>query len=410
MVRSTLFNSCYRSLLILLVSSQFACGKSTLAQQEQQQQPEVWVTDEQMPILSWKSIDLVNSSVKNYQDLKDGGYTHSLSTIWDAEDPLTTYNANLLELALDCAEKTGIKVIAGCHELHTDTENIVARFKDHPAIVGWFLKDEPKMHEIPPLGTLGHKIRGLDDKNFVYVNLRPSDATYEQMGTQNYSDYLNAYLQQIPVEFLSFDKYPCQIDDQGKNYVLDYWYDNLQIFADASKRVNKPFWAFACCTKFERVQATPTLETLRLQMFTNLAYGAQGLQYYVYPGPSNPLYQSVKQLNKEIQNFAKVFLNAKLLSVTHTGSKIPVNTKRFDKAPAVFKKFLTGDAGAVVSQFEKGNRKFLVVVSRDINEKLPVTIQVDPSVKKVTKTGTLEPVKGTVIEQVPPGDILVYTW
>src|SRR5690606_17802820 len=160
---------------------------------------------------------------------------------------------------------------------------------------------------------------------------------------------------------------------------------------------------------FERVQATPTLETLRLQMFTNLAYGAQGLQYYVYPGPSNPLYQSVKQLNKEIQNFAKVFLNAKLLSVTHTGSKIPVNTKRFDKAPFVFKEFLTGDAGDVVFQFEKGNRKFLVVVSRDINEKLPVTIQVDPSVKKVTKTGTLEPVKGTVIEQVPPGDILVYT-
>jgi hypothetical protein len=397
-----------RAFFILVLSSQLACGKDKQTQEEPKS--EVWVTDEKMPILSWKSIDLVNSSIKNYQELKDCGYTHSLSTIWDSEDPLTTYNANLLELALNCAQQTGIKVIAGCHELHTDTENIVKRFMDHPAIVGWFLKDEPKLPEIPGLGVLGNKIKSIDKKNFVYVNLRPSDATPAQMGTNSYTTYLNSYLQNIPVDFLSFDKYPCQIDNEGKNYVLDYWYDNLQIFADASKKESKTFWAFACCTKFESAQATPTMETLRLQMYTNLAYGAQGLQYYVYQGPSSPLYNSVKQLNKEIQNFAKVFLNAKTTSITHTGAKIPVNTKRFDKPPAVIKKFLTGDAGAVVSVLEKGNRKFFVVVSRDINNKLPVTIQVDPSVKKVTKDGTVEPVNGTVTEQVLPGDILVYTW
>src|SRR6218665_570523 len=397
-----------RAFLILLLGTQLACGKEKTAPEESK--PEVWVTDEKMPILSWKSVDLANSSVKNYQDLKDCGYTHSLATIWGGENPLTTYNANLLALALDCAEKTGIKVIAGCHELHTDTETTVRRFMDHPAIVGWFLQDEPKLAEIPGLGVLANKIRSIDKKNFVYVNLRPSDATPADMGTTSYTTYLNSYLQNIPVDFLSFDKYPCQIDNTGKNYVLDYWYDNLQIFADAAKKESKTFWAFACCTKFESVQATPTLETLRLQMYTNLAYGAQGLQYYVYQGPSSPLYNSVKQLNKEIQNFAKVFLNAKTTSITHTGSKIPVNTTRFDKPPAVIKKFLTGDAAPVVSIFQKGTRKFFVVVSRDINNTLPVTIQVDPSVKKVTKNGTLEPVNGTVIEQVPPGDILVYTW
>lgn len=397
-----------RAFFILLLSSQLACGKD--GNKPKEPEVEVWVTDEKMPILSWKSIDLVNSSIKNYQELAECGYTHSLSTIWGGEDPLTKYNATLLELALNCAEQTGIKVIAGCHELHTDTENTVNRFKNHPAIVGWFLMDEPKLHEIPALGVLGNRIKSIDNKNFVYVNLRPSDATEEQMGTSNYMTYLNSYLQNIPVEFLSFDKYPCQINSEGKNYVLDYWYDNLQIFADASKRESKPFWAFACCTKFEPEQATPTLETLRLQMYTNLAYGAQGLQYYVYQGPSSPLYNSVKQLNKEIQNFAKVFLNAKTTSITHTGRTIPFNTKRFENPPPVIRKFLTGDAGAVVSVLEKGNRKFFVVVSRDINNPLPVTIEVDPSVRKVTKTGTLEPVKGTVTEQVPPGDILVYTW
>lgn len=389
--------------------SGYSCSKK---KSELQKKPETveWVTQERMPILSWHSVNLTESSLKNYRDLADCGYTHSLATIWDNEDPVTKYNANLLEIALNYAEQTNIKVIAGCHELNTDTENTVRRFMDHPALVGWFLKDEPVLSEIPGLGLMANKIQAIDKKNFVYVNLRPSDATPEQMGTSSYTTYLNSYLQNVPVEFLSFDKYPCQIDNNGKLYVFDRWYDNLQIFADAAKQVGKDFWAFASCTKFESVQATPTLETLRLQMYTNLAYGAQGLQYYVYQNPNSPVYAAVKQLNKEIQNYAKVFLKAKVNSVTHTGKVIPYNTTRFDKAPSVIKKFLTGDGGAVVSVMEKGDRKFFVVVSRDLNNVLPVSIEVASSVKKVTKNGTLEEVNGLVNENVTPGDILVYTW
>lgn len=406
----------FSKITILVVTAIFgtilscsSCSKNKTETQKKTE-PVKWVTEEKMPILSWHSINLTESSLKNYTDLANCGFTHSLATIWGNEDPATKYNANLLEIALNYAAQTNVKVIAGCHELNTDTENTVRRFMNHPAIVGWFLQDEPKLAEIPGLGVMANKIKAIDKKNFVYVNLRPSDATPEEMGTNSYTTYLNSYIQNIPVDFLSFDKYPCQIDQSGKLYVFDRWYDNLQIFADAAKKEGKGFWAFASCTKFESVQATPTLETLRLQMYTNLAYGAQGLQYYVYQNPTSPVYAAVKQLNKEIQNFAKVFLNAKVNSVTHTGKTIPYNTTRFDKAPAVIKKFLTGDAGAVVSVMEKGNRKFFTVVSRDLNNTLPVSIQVDGSVKKVTKNGTLEDVEGVVNENVPPGDILVYTW
>jgi len=369
-----------------------------------------WVTDEKMPILSWHSIDLANSSVDAFVEVKSCGYTHSLSTIWGNEDPATRYNADLLAKALDDAHEAGLKVIAGCHELSIDTENTVRRFKDHPAIVGWHLKDEPILAEYPGLAEQAKKIKAIDKKNFVYINLRPSDATEEQMGAPNYQTYLDEYVRQIPIDFLSFDKYPCQLDKNGKLYVLDFWYDNLQIFANLGKQLNKDFWAFASGVKFEPEQATPSIETLRLQMYTNLAYGAQGLQYFVYQNTTSPTWAAVKQMNEEIQNFAKVFLKANVTSVTHTGKNIPANTKRFEKAPDVIKKFETGDAGAVVSVLEKGDRKFFVVVSRDINNNLPVTIQVDESVQQVTKKGTLKKVKGQITEQVTPGDILVYTW
>ena len=370
-----------------------------------------WTTDEEIPILSWHSIKLAHSSLKGYQELKNCGYTHSLATIWSDEDPITTYNADLLEKALNYAEEVDIKVIAGCYELHTDTENTVRRFMEHPALVGWFLADEPSLGEFLNLGYLANKIKAIDNKNFVYVNLDPINSTPAQMGTSSYMRYLNEYLRLVPVDLVSFDLYPCKLDENGNIYVLDFWYNNLQIIADAAKRERKDFWAFASGTKFESAQASPTINTFRLQMYTNLAYGAQGLQYFVYnTDTTSPVYKAVKAMNKEIQNFAKVFLNAKVVSVTHTGKDIPINTQRFQSAPSVIKTFETGDAGAVVSVLQKGSRRFFVVVSRDINNSLPVTIEVDKSVRRVTKNGTLQRVIGKVTGKIPPGDILVYTW
>lgn len=401
--------------LVLIFSITASCdsgqGKLVIKDDEDEDKDEIeWVTNEKMPILSWHSVELISCTLENFMELKACGYTHSLSTIWSNEDPVTRYNAELLAKALDQAQEAGVKVLAGCHELTTDTENTVRRFKDHPAVVGWHLRDEPVMAEYPGLAELANKIKAIDKDNFIYINLRPSDATQNEMGAPDYATYISEYVRLVPIDFLSFDKYPCQLDKNGNLYVLDFWYDNLQIFANLGKQLNKDFWAFASGVKFETEQATPTIETLRLQMYTNLAYGAQGLQYFVYQNKTSPIWAAVKQMNEEIQNFAKVFLGANVISVTQTGVNIPTNTKRFEEAPDVIEKFETGDAGAVISVLEKGDRKFFVVVSRDINDVLPVTIEVDESVMQVTKKGTLKKVKGQVTENVTPGDILVYTW
>lgn len=372
---------------------------------------EEWTTDEEMPILSWYSVPLVSSSPEAFKEVRDCGYTHSLSTVWGNEDSVANYNSDLLAKALDDAHSVGLKVIGGCYELtKKDPTETVNKLKDHPALVGWHLMDEPKIGQIKQLGEIGRKIKELDDENFIYVNLRPADATYEQMGTDSYTEYINEYIQEIPVDFVSFDKYPCQIAEDGSLYVLDFWYDNLQQIYDLAKSVGKDFWAFASGVKFESVQAQPSLATLRLQMFTNLAYGAQGLQYFVFQNSTSPTYNMVRQVNQEIQNYAKVFLDAELVSVTHTGSGIPVRTKPFLKAPEQIRHFSTGDAGAVVSVLKKGNRNFFVVVSRDLNNDLPVTIEPEKMLWKVTKNGTVVKVRGRVEEMLSPGDMLVYMW
>ena len=367
-----------------------------------------WTTEERMPILSWYSIELEHSSPAGFKEVAECGYTHSLSTVWGGVDSAAVYNADLLGRALEHAHAAGLKVIAGCHELQTNPESVVSRFKDHPAVVGWHLDDEPNMKEFPKLGELAGRIKEVDKENFVYVNLCPSDGTYSWLGTNDYNEYLEEFAKQVPVDFISFDKYPCMINEAGELYVLDYWYDNLQIIADFSKKHGKDFWAFASGIQFETVQAPVSLATLRLQMFTNLAYGAQGLQYFVYQNPTSPNYRMVKIVNREIQNYAKVFLDAEVLSVTHTGDRIPYNTKRFTGAPAPVTYFDISDNGAVISELQKGNKRFFVIVSRDLVNSQTVTIE--GNISLVTKTGTLRPVQGKVTETLGPGDMLVYMW
>lgn len=64
----------------------------------------------------------------------------------------------------------------------------------------------------------------------------------------------------------------------------------------------------------------------------------------------------------------------------------------------------------MVSVLKKGNRNFFVVVSRDLNNDLPVTIEPEKMLWKVTKNGTVVKVRGRVEEMLSPGDMLVYMW
>ena len=71
----------------------------------------------------------------------------------------------------------------------------------------------------------------------------------------------------------------------------------------------------------------------------------------------------------------------------------------------------TGDGGAIVSVLEKEKRRFLVVVNRDFQNPMKLTIVTDETVKRVLKDGTLVNAnRYTHTLEVDPGDVVIYTW
>src|SRR5262249_3282967 len=151
------------------------------------------------------------------------------------------------------------------------------------------------------------------------------------------------------------------------------------------------FWAFALAVAHDPYPVAQ-VEHLRLEVFSNLAYGAQGIQYFTYwtpestvwnfhqapiekDGSRTPVYDRVKQVNAEIRALSPVFLGARVLRVQHTGT-LPRGTQPY-RPEAPVSAVETGSGGAVVSLLENGRRQYLAVVNRDFTGPMALAVTLD---------------------------------
>jgi len=331
-------------------------------------------------------------------------------------------------VAMESAQKAGVKMIIHCPELEKEPEEIVRRFKDHPALAGYFLRDEPGLADFPALGNWVRRIQAVDDTHFCYLNLFPNYASREALGTETYREYIQRFIKEVPLPLLSFDHYPVIEDETGKRSLRPEFYENLEIFSDEARKSGKPFWAFAL-TVAHKPYPVPTPAEIRLQVNSNLAYGAQGIQYFTYwtPQPGTwdfhhapidyetqkrtEIYDYITEINREISALSDVFLHAEVISVSHTGTHIPSGTRRLEQLPDVITKFETEGAGAITSVLRKGSQLFFVVVNRDFQEPLTLTIEGKSQLRRVLKDGSRVPASAYVSTfPIAPGDMVVYSW
>lgn len=368
-----------------------------------------------IPILGWYSIPPEEATVSRYLEMKDAGFDISFSFLSNPED---------VQKSLDAAQKAGMKIVISCPELKSETEKIVKRFMNHPALAGYFLRDEPAVDAFTELGTWAKKVNANDPKHFCYVNLFPNYATSEQLGTSDYREYVNKFAKEVPMHFLSYDSYPLT----SAKGVYEKWHQNLEIISDEAKKAGKSFWAFAQSVLFDDYHESPNLATMRLQMFTNLAYGAQGLQYFTYWTPVSPaedfrgapitldgkrtsVYDHIKTLNQEIKNLDGVFYGAKVLSLKFTGKEIPMGTSRLSVFPEPLKVLETAGKSALVSILKNGDKRFIVIVNMDYKEKMSLTLLGDSSLKRVLKDGSIVPASVYAsTNNVEAGDMVIFSY
>jgi hypothetical protein len=331
-------------------------------------------------------------------------------------------NVDAMVRALDVAQRAGIKQIASVPELADEPVRVVDRCKDHPALGGYYLRDEPASSDFPALAQWVDRISALDRGHPCYINLFPNYATATQLGSNNYQEYIQQFVAEVPVQFLSFDHYPVVGESLRKE-----WYENLEIIARTARDAHKPFWAFALSVAHGPYPVA-TLEQLRLQVFSNLAYGAQGIQYFTYwtfrsnewnfhegpidaEGRRTAVYERVKQVNGELRALSHVFFGARVVQVTHTGA-LPNGTVRYQAAAPV-NRLTTEGTGAIVSLLQKEARRSLVIINRDLHVVMPLVVEFDESttISEVRKDGPLHRLpNGPYRARLDPGDVAILQW
>ena len=383
-----------------------------------------------IPIVAWGTLPQDEATAERYLEARDAGFTHL--TQWCK----TPADAKRL---LGEAEKAGVKLIIGLDahglkQMSVAAEEFTAAAKDSPALEYYYITDEPHVNSAEAIGECVKRYKELDPVHPCYVNLfgahcdrwgRNDKARQKKYsGCDTLEEYLSRLYDVIPLEMVSFDFYPLlsykplQDGDfrlHGRRvFMKERWYETLEKESALARQRNIPLCAFAMASAHRHYRANdypvPTMAHLRLQQYSNLAYGAQILQYFRYYTPKNreerhgfnnapivssgkrsPVFDLVREMNKEIQARAFVFTGAKVQGVWHTGLDIPLGTKRFkaNVLPPFVKSFSTpkGDT-AVVSWLKNGNKDYVVVVNRDPNDDISFAATFEPGTEVVRRDGT----------------------
>ncbi|MGN0190388.1 MAG: hypothetical protein ACI39U_01910 [Candidatus Cryptobacteroides sp.] len=379
-------------LMLSLFPVLFSCGDST---------------GEEITILSWAGIPL-QASEEAFAALKECGIDGHLGLY---------PGLGQAGQALDAAQAAGIWLIPGFPGIRDSTEIAVGRLKDHPALRAWHLKDEPETWDFQWLGELAREVDSLDKEHPCYINLYPNWA----WGVENYAQTIDRFAEEVDVPFYSFDQYPITGNEDGSVSIRPDWYRNLEEFSAMARERGKPFWAFAL-TKSHRLEPpspeafypVPTAGHLRLQVFSNLLYGAQGIQYFTGGGifdcgrmEKNGIFPMVKEVNAEIKAYSKVFAGAKVLSVVHTGRNIPDGTNAMETLPhECLERLEVSGEGAVISQLRNGRHLYLAIQNRDCCNPVLLDIRFNKKVKTLTPDGETDFDNKTI--RIEDGDIRVF--
>ena len=253
------------------------------------------------------------------------------------------------EQDLDVADRHGLRAMLFAPDLMAPAtldddakrarlEALIERVRSHPALYCYYIVDEPNATAFPALGRLVAYLRERDPAHMAYINLFPTYASNEQLGTQGdrvtaYQEHLRQYVAVVKPELISYDHYQFATDADIDGYFL-----NLAMIRDAALNAGVPFLNIVQACTWTPVRRIPTGDEMRYLVYTTLAYGGQGISYYVYShaghtggianadGTPTELYHALSVLNREFSAIASELQPLTSSGVCHLGM-MPAGTQ-----------------------------------------------------------------------------------
>ncbi len=379
--------------------------------------PSTWKVGE--PIVTYYAGPTVTDDVAKM--MKVGGW----NTVWCDEGNL------------DIARKYGLRAMlhSGLFQPSTldnpeqraQLDSLIERVKNHPALYSYYLTDEPDASRFPGLGKMVAYLRERDPAHLAYINLFPVYASPEQLGTtgtpheQAYRKHLQLYMDIVKPDLLSYDNYIFFKGHDGGSY-----FQNLGIIREFALKAGIPFLNIVQAASWEPNVRVPNANELRWLNYTTLAYGAQGISYYVFYAGGHegmmvdannkptPLYRAARNINPEFAKIARELQKLDSIGAYHTGT-IPWGAKAlpwsnpFRISPPLTDKPAVDRIpvkGILIGCFGKdGKQTHALVVNTDYSKPIITTVE-GPGKLDIfdIPTGTWKSTDMSAVElRLPPG-------
>ena len=401
------------------------------------------------PITYWYGIRQEFLSRERLIEARDAGFT-------------------IMECAYDT--ETNLRVLAMCQELglranvqdprmgialqgepgwEKALDDMIADYRDCPALNRFFVRDEPTDDYFPTLGRVVDYLHAHDPEHGEYINLLPSVAV---MPLERYQQHIDGYLNTVHPQILSYDHYnlmwrevpqlgelpAARISDE--NRARNGWegkfleavdrggyYDNMEMIRASAARAGIPWMTIILLVEHWNYR-WPTEGEVRWEAFNALTYGSTGLSYFTYwtpgaghnepwsyhngiilaDGTRGEKYEIVKKINGELQLLynglvselpgeEKAPADIRSQAVFHVGEEADETVRSFDGYGPI----RTLDGGRFVVGFFEGGRMMVTNKNHDAAQTLHITSD-EPLLNLNKDTGMWEDFHDTFT--LAPGD------
>ncbi len=315
---------------------------------------------------------------------------------------------------LDLCRRHGLRYIVRDSRMHLDPQTdedkhaldaMIADYKGHPALYGYFLMDEPKPSDYRRLAGLHAYLQAKDPSHLTYINLYPNYGGPDQLEFPDYDGYVKGFIDAVHPLMLSYDHYPFL-----KTRDRDNWFANLEVVRRDSLKQGIPMWVIIQALQDATRYRPPTLNQMYWQVNTALAYGAKSIWYFPYwsvgkpdkpeewhylgvilpDGRPGPQFEAAKEINPQLKALGPLLMGLKSVSVTHLGN-VPLRGEPFHADDLIASAH--GDQ-IVIGRFEdRLGKPVLILANRDWDKpgKVGITLKEGISVEDAGRIGPGQP-------------------
>lgn len=306
---------------------------------------------------------------------------------------------------LDACQRLGLKAIVqpdkalrlndprqrmADEDLELNVKKLAEATRNHPALLGYYIVDEPGANSFAYLGKIVAAIKKYAPGKLAYINLLPGYATLgakdsSQLQTETFTEYLERYVNEVHPQFLSYDDYMVEFSNDFKDAAKRerYFADLIEVRRVAMEH-QLPFWNIVSSNQIRPFTTPPSPANLLVQAWTTLAAGGRGVSWFKYgqagyhyapldkEGRRTITWSYLQMVNRQLRIIGPVFNRLK-----STGVFVTEKSAKVSQMPGRLVEDATADSPLMIGEFESdAGLDHIAVVNLSLERSAKVTLQV----------------------------------